>query len=154
MKKGFTVVEIMIVIGIIAILVSIAIPNLLRSRLNANEHYAISNIQTISVAAQTYWSVLDSGDSTIPLPANLSQLYDEGYIDDILGCDSEPCEKNGYKYNIEGTGKTTDFFVYAIPQTSNDGVRSFCSVSDGVTKVNSSGATPADKDACVDWDPL
>lgn len=153
MKKGFTFVEIMIVVAIIAILAGIAIPNLLRSRLNANEHYAISNLQTISVAAQTYWSALDSGDRAIPLPTALSQLHDEGYIDETLG--SQGCTKNGYTYYMGGTGLTTDFFVYTIPQTPNvTGVRSFCSGSDGVVRENTLGATPADQAACTAWDPL
>ena len=149
MKKGFTLVEIMIVVAIIAILVGIAIPNLLRARLNANEHYAISNIQTISIAAQTYWSVCNT------LPDTLKDLYDESYIDETLGCSTEPCENNGYKYYMGGTGLTTDFFVYAVPKTPNvTGVRSFCSGSDGVTRVNTSGATPANQAACTGWDAL
>ncbi|MBU1912312.1 MAG: prepilin-type N-terminal cleavage/methylation domain-containing protein [Candidatus Omnitrophica bacterium] len=148
MKKGFTLVEIMIVVAVIAALVGIAIPNLLRSRLNANEHYAISNLQTISVAAQTYWSVKNT------LPTALTQLHDEGYIDDTLGYAASGCTKNGYTYYIGGTGLTTDFFVYTVPQTSSTGVRSFCSGSDGVTRVSPSGATPASQTACNAWASL
>ena len=150
MKKGFTFVEIMVVVGIIAVLVGIAIPNLLHARLNANENSAISNLQTISIAAQTYLSV----DNTL-LPATLDQLYDEGYIDDKLGCSSEPCEKNGYKYYMGGTGTSASFFVYTVPKTPNvTGVRSFCAGSDGATRVSSSGATPASQAACTAWAPL
>jgi len=149
MKKGFTLVEIMIVIAIIAILVGIAIPNLLRSRLNANEQYAISNLQTISVAAQTYWSVKNI------LPDTLVKLHNEGLIDGVLGCSTMPCEKNGYNYEIGGTGTSDSFFVYAVPKTPNvTGVRSFCSGSDGVTRVNPSGAAPASQTACTAWAPL
>lgn len=155
MKKGFTLVEIMIVVAIIVILVGIAIPNLLRSRLNANEQYAISNIQTISIAAQTYWAASDSGDKDVPLPTALNQLHDKGYIDETLGCSTEPCEKNGYKYGMGGDGTSANFFVYAIPKTPNvTGVRSFCSGSDGVTRVDPSGATPASQTACTAWNPL
>ena len=148
MKKGFTFVEIMVVVGTIALLVGIAIPNLLRSRLNANEHYAISNIETISIAAQTYLSV----DNT--LPTTLNQLNNEGYIDVTLGCATPPCIKNGYKYYMGGTGLTTDFFVYTIPQAPNTGIRSFCAGSDSMVRVNTSGAPPASQVACTGWDPL
>jgi len=149
MKRGLTFVEIMIVVVIIVILVSIAIPNLLRSRLNANEHYAISNLQTISVAAQTYWSVKNT------LPDTLVKLYNESLIDQVLGCSAMPCIKNGYSYRMGGTGSTADFFVYAIPQTPHvTGVRSFCSGSDGVTRVDPSGATPASQAACSSLNPL
>jgi prepilin-type N-terminal cleavage/methylation domain-containing protein len=156
MKKAFTLVDIMIVVAIIAVLVTIAIPNLLRSRLAANENNAISNLQTISVAAQTYWSVKNN------LPTTLDDLHDEGYIDEVLGCSATCCPdqshnyyKNGYKYCMGGTGSTTDFFVYAITQTPNvTGIRSFCSTSDGVTRYDSSGATPASQAACTGWDPF
>jgi len=149
MKKGVTLIEIMIVVTIIAVLSAIAVPNLLRSRLNASENNAISNLQIISVAAQTYWSVKNT------LPTGLDQLYNEGYIDQTLGALPHNNIKNGYIYNIQGTGQTTDFFVYAIPQTPNvTGIRSFCAVSDGVIRVNPSGAAPAGYAACTAWPPL
>jgi prepilin-type N-terminal cleavage/methylation domain-containing protein len=150
MKKGFTLVEIMIVVAIIAVVVGVAIPNLLRSRLNGNESNAISNLQTISVAAQTYLSVQNT------LPTTLNALYTQHYLPDgTLACASSPCLKNGYRYNMGGTGATTDFFVYAIPQTPNvTGVRSFCSGSDGVIRVDPAGATPGSQTACNNLNPL
>ena len=149
MKKGFTLVETMIVLGIITIFVGIAMPNLLRSRLNANEKNAISNLQTISVAAQTYRFVKNT------LPDTLVKLHNEGLIDQVLGCPTTCCIGNGYSYCMGGTGLTTNFFVYAIPQNPNvTGVRSFCSGSDGVTRCDSSGATPASQIECLNWGPL
>ena len=149
MRKGFTFVEIVVVVAIIAILAAIAIPNLLSSRLTANENNAISNLQTISVAAQTYWSVTNS------LPTTLNALYTASYIDVTLGCATEPCIKNGYKYYMGGTGTSASFLVYTVPQTPNvTGVRSFCSGSDGVVRVDPSGATPASQAACSNLNPL
>lgn len=132
MKKGFTLTEIMIVVAVIALLSAIAIPSLLRSRLNANEENAISNLQTISVAAQTYWSVKNT------LPNTLADLYGEGYIDQTLG--SEGCLKNGYIYHMNPGGTEASFYVYTVPETPNvTGIRSFCAASDGVIRV---GVTP------------
>lgn len=149
MRKAFTFIEIMIVVAIIAILVGVAIPNLLRSRLTANEQYAISNLQTISVAAQTYWSVNNA------LPTTLAQLSSNNYIDNTLGCASACCTKSGYTYCMGGTGLNTDFFVYTTPQAANvTGVRSFCSGSDGVTRADSSGAAPTSQAACSSLSPL
>jgi len=146
MKKGFTLVEIMIVVAIIALLAAIAIPNLLRARLNANEGAAISNVHTLSTASQSFWS------ATGALPTALNDLgagSNPSYIDTTLGCAAATCTKNGYDYTIAGAGAAADFVAVATPDTPNvTGVRSFCVSSDGVVRVDPAGGAIGDAATC------
>ena len=88
MKKGFTLVEIMIVVAIIALLAALVLPGLLRARINANEAAAQANLKTIATACESYasanngmyptsWSDLLSGTAPY-LNKNLSGLH-QGY---------------------------------------------------------------------------
>jgi len=90
--RGFTLIEVMIVVAIISILAALAIMSMLRSRLNANEMAAIASLRTISTGAQNYYARA----SPHAYPAELNDLGDPDsnppYIDELLASG----EKQGY----------------------------------------------------------
>ena len=128
-KKGFTLVEIMIVVAIIALLAAIAIPNLLRARHNANESAAIATLRTISTAEEsfraaqnpnTYGTLVQLG--ALPLP----------YIDTTLATGT----KQGYIFTITALTVNT-YTCTAAPVTLNTtGTRTFSVNQTGVIMDN------------------
>lgn len=103
-RKGFTLVEIMIVVAIIALLAAIAIPNLLRARLNANETAAIAAMRTLSTALESYRAT--QTPPTYPTTAEGLAKLGPGvggstppYIDGVLSAAvSTTISKQGYYY--------------------------------------------------------
>ena len=136
-KRGFTLVEIMIVVAIIVLLAAIAIPNLLRARLSANEATAIAAMRTLSTAMESF----RAAQSPPAYPTNLTDLNATSppYIDDVLASGN----KSGYTFAYTQTS-ANEYDVVATPQTANvTGVRDFFVDQSGVVRVGSdSSGTP------------
>ncbi|RKY38742.1 MAG: hypothetical protein DRP75_03925 [Candidatus Omnitrophota bacterium] len=143
-KKGFTLVEIMIVVAIIALLAAIAIPNLTRARLNANEAAAQAALKTI-VSAQvsyhtsynTYTDLETLGNQTPP------------YIDSALAGGT----KQGYTFNMTSFDTTT-FCASAVPVNAGvTGNRCFCVTDDGIVRQNTASgcSAPINRTDCQSW---
>ncbi len=150
MKKGFTLVEIMIVVAIIALLAALAIPSLLRSRLSANEAAAQATLQSISAAAQSFRGANPN------YPTSLNDLENPAsgpaYIN--LGLNAQN-QKQGYTFNLIDTGDNNTFVATAVP--ANVGVtgnRSFCVTEDGVIREDPNGGAIADHAACAALNPV
>jgi len=99
MNKGFTLIELMIVVAIIAIIAAIAIPNLLESKKAANEAAAISALRTVSSAQELY-------NTRYARYGSLTQLDAANMIDSVLaGATQASSAKSGYYFNMRtGTG--------------------------------------------------
>ena len=142
-QKGFSLIELLIVVAIILIIAAIAIPNLLRARIAANEASAASGIRTINTAEiayftsyQTYAPLLTNlgpGGPTTACPGAVPATA--CLIDGVLASNGNPAGngKSGYTYSAAGTATT--YNAVASPLTVNTtGVRAFCSVEDGVVR--------------------
>ena len=107
MKKtsGFTLIELMIVVAIIAIIAAIAIPNLLRSRIQSNESAAIGNLRTLT-GAQTGYSAANGNYAT-----DFSQLMSTANGPAfLLGSWGAGQAKTGYVFTMSGiTSSSTGF---------------------------------------------
>ena len=120
-RKSFTLVEIMIVVAIIALLAAIAIPNLLRARVSAQEAAAAAALHTIATAEVQY-------RATHSLYSSLDGLDDDTppYIDSTLAAGS----KQGYDFAVGGISGS-EFYATAAPQNLNQ-ANTFYIDEDGV----------------------
>ena len=159
-QKGFSLIELLIVVAIILIIAAIAIPNLLRARMAANESSAVSSIRTINTAEITYNSAYPAVGFATALSnlggtANpcVSGPNNACLIDSVLSAGT----KSGYSFTASGAGGTpaTQYFAAGTPVTPNQtGVRSFCSYEDAVLRVQSGGGAIANEGACQGLTPL
>jgi len=120
-NTGFSLLELLIVVAIILIIATIAIPSLLRSRQAANESAAVASVRTVTTAEITYLSSSGGNFGTI------AQLVSAGLVDSgFTGT------KSGYIYSVSTTG--SDYTISATPASTNNGRYAYYSVPDGVIR--------------------
>jgi type IV pilus assembly protein PilA len=147
--KGFSLIELLIVVAIILIIAAIAVPSFLRSRMAANESAAAATIRTLNTAQISYNSAYPTvgyastlnalgGTSCTPPSSSSSCLIDTAVATGT---------KSGYNFvltNVSGTPNSTYNFI-ASPSTWNySGMRYFCSFSDAVVRVSMSTISTCD----------
>jgi len=123
--KGFSLLELLIVVAIILIIATIAIPSLLRSRQAANESSAVANLRTINTAEITYASA--SGG----LFGTKDQLVQEGLIDSRF---NSGAAVSGYNYFIPVETGGVNYTAYAFPASPNMGRWGYYSTPDAVVR--------------------
>jgi len=122
-NKGFSLLELLIVVAIILIIATIAIPSLLRSRQAANESAAVANVRTINTAQVTYLS------SAAGSYGDMAGLIATKLVDDTF-----TGTKAGYVYSIVLDALKQDYTVTANPASSNTGRYGYYSTPDAVVR--------------------
>jgi type IV pilus assembly protein PilA len=145
-QKGFSLIELLIVVAIILIIAAIAIPNLLRSRMAANEASAVGSIRTINTSEITYASTYpDVGFTGLAaLGGTGGSATGAGLLDSVLG--AVPSVKSGYSFVLTVDTTTTPSTAYTVvgdPVSAQTGTRHFFSDQSGVIRYNASGAATA-----------
>ena len=154
-QKGFSLIELLIVVAIILIIAAIAIPNLMRSRMAANESSAVGSVRTINTAQVTYAANYpDTGYA-----ANLTSLGGAvgACAPGTSGTTTAAClidptlsrgNKSGYSFavsgGVQGGGPINNVYtVIGVPQAiGSTGQRGFFSDQSGVSRYTLDGSAP------------
>ena len=133
-SRGFSLIELLIVVAVIGIIAAIAVPNFVQSKKAANEASAIASVRSLITAQITYATTVGVGK----FANGMAELQGAGFIDEVLASGN----KDGYSISTTGIGNS--FTINADPVTrGTTGERSFYGDQTGVIRFNLSAAAGA-----------
>jgi prepilin-type N-terminal cleavage/methylation domain-containing protein len=153
-QRGFSLIELLIVVAIILIIAAIAIPNLMRARITANDSAAAADLRTLNTAEATYiatyplsgyaslYTLGTGGVSVCPGGAGIGGAC---LIDTTLGCSANTgCVRSAFAYTITVENSGQDYVMGAVPIATTAADKDFCSLPDSVIRYTpDTGGTPA-----------
>ena len=132
-QRGFSLIELLIVVAIILVIAAIAIPSFMHARMSANESSAAASLRAINTAELTYATTYPTvGYTALPslggaqpcTPAAATACI----LDDFLATNGGGLGKDGYSFTLQTAASLTGFGTLAAPLTLNQsGTRAFCS---------------------------
>ena len=142
-QKGFSLIELLIVVAIILIIAAIAIPNLLRSKMAANEASAVGSIRTLNTACVSYSTTYGTYPTTLANlgPAATATSGTADLVDSVLSSGI----KSGYTFTFatgttDAAGNVLSYSITAAPTApGTSGQRGFYSDQSGVIRADASG---------------
>jgi len=161
-QKGFSLIELLIVVAIILIIAAIAIPNLIRARISANESSAAAGTRTIATADIQYQSSFGSYSTDLPSLETPQTGCGTGVPPSSAAClidfaigNSATTPKSGYTFQASSTNSGQSFLEGGVPVTlGRTGNKSFCAIEDGVVHQDITGAALTTGAACVALSPI
>jgi type II secretory pathway pseudopilin PulG len=152
-----------------AVIAAIAIPNVLRARIAANEASAVGSLRSVNTAQAAYAAQYPARGYARDLvslagdPRSQPSPEHARLLDPSLGCTEGTaggwCTKTGYKFSLQsicGQQNCRSYVAVATPVSNNTGQRSFCTAGDGVIRFNlvRPSGPAIDATACASWEPV
>jgi prepilin-type N-terminal cleavage/methylation domain-containing protein len=116
--RGFTLVEIMIVVAIIGLLATIAIPNFVRARLKAQQSACINNLRQIDGAKQTWALENKASQNTTPVLSNVQPYLGRGTLGTAPTCPADTASTFATSYSLNDLQTAPTCLI--LPGTAGD----------------------------------